>query len=176
MNQHFTQKLTIILLLLCASTVYAGDVGVDLNIHLGDRPRPVIVREPRHQPAPMFRVEDNTEFILPGPLGFFVAVGVPYDLFFTQNKYYLFFDGSWHRALHRHGPWVIISHRDLPPGLRKHKLERIRQYRDEEYDMYSRDKEHYPGKHFRSGNEEWKEEKQEQKEDHGRHKGRKYRD
>jgi len=176
MNQLFKHQLTAILLL-GASTAYAGDVGVDLNIHLGDRPQQVIVREPRHQAPPMdFFVADDTEFILPGPLGFYVAVGLPYDLFFTQNRYYLFRDGSWHRALHRQGPWVIVSHRDLPPGLRKHKLERIRHYRDEEYAVYSRDREHYRGKHFRSDKEEWKEEKQERKEDHGRHKGWRNRD
>lgn len=176
MNQLFKWSLTLILLL-SASAAYAGDVGVDLNIHLGDQPQPVYVREPRHQhPAPMFLVEDDVEFILPGALGFFVAIGLPYDLFYTGNTYYLFREGSWHRSMHRQGPWVVVRHRDLPPGLRKHKLERIRQYRDAEYEIYSRDHEHYRGKHFRSGKEEWKEEKRERNDDRKRHNGGKHHD
>ena len=176
MNQLFKRQLTIILLL-SASTAYAGDVGVDLNIHLGDRPQQVIVREPRYRPSPLdFRVEEDTEFILPGALGFFVAVGLPYDLFYTGNSYYLFRDGRWRRALHRQGPWVVMRHRDLPPGLRKHKLERMRQYRDNEYVVYNRDRENYRGKHFRSGKEEWKEEKRDKNEGHGRHRGGRHRE
>ena len=171
MDQFFKRQLVLILLL-SASSAYAGDVGVDLNIHFGDQPPPVIIHESRYQaPPPMFRVEDDTEFIFPGALGFFVAVGLPYDLFYTGNTYYLFRDGSWHRSLHRHGPWAIVSHRNLPPGLRKHKLERIRQYRDDEYEVYRRDQDNYHGKHFRAGNEEWKEEKHERKEEHKSHKG-----
>ncbi len=37
-------------------------------------------------------------------------------------------DGNWNRAPRSQGPWVVMNRRDLPPGLRKHKIERIRQH------------------------------------------------
>lgn len=176
------------ILMLSASAAYAGNVGVDLNIRLGDQPRPVIVREPAPQPPVQYlQVEEDINFIYPGSLGFYVAVGLPYDLFYVQNNYYLFRDGKWSRASRSQGPWVLMNRRDLPPGLRRHKIERIRQYRDEEYGIYRRDQEHYHGKHFRSGKEEWKErrrdekeqrkeDKREEKEERKRHRGGKHDD
>lgn len=151
------------LLLLCASTASADNVGVDLNVHIGDEPQEVIVvREPSHHHHRDFYVEEDVQFILPGALGFYVAVGLPYDLFYVGKKYYLYRDGYWHRAHHSRGPWVIVSHRDLPPGLRKHKIDRLRYYRDEEHEVYRRDEENYRGRHFRSNKEEWHEQRGEE--------------
>lgn len=145
------------LLVLCASTASADNVGLDLNVHLGDAPRQqVIVQEPvYHQPPQGFYVEEDINFILPRSLGFYVAVGLPYDLFFVGNNYYLFRDGYWHRARHSQGPWVTVNHRNLPRGLRKHKLERLRHYRDKEYGIYRHNERNYRGKHFRSDKEKW---------------------
>ena len=163
------------ILMFCASASYAGNVGVDLNIHLGEQPRPVIVREPEpvYQPAyqPVYQppvqqiqVDEDVQFIYPGQLGFYVAVGLPYDLFYVQNSYYLYRDGRWSRASRSQGPWVFVDRRGLPPGLRRHRIERIHQYRDQEYVVYRRDQERYRGKHFRSAKEEWKEQRRDEKE------------
>jgi hypothetical protein len=157
-NRHLVVALT-----LSASTAHAGNVGVDLNLHLGNTPQQVVVREPAYQPSISIVVEDDVNFILPGPLGFYVAVGLPYDLFFVNNNYYLFRDGLWFRSHRSQGPWATVRHRSLPPGLRRHKIEQIRHYRDAEYDIYRHDREHYRGKHFRSRKEEWKEEKRQMK-------------
>lgn len=138
----------VVLLLFCSSPANAGDVGVDLNIHLGNAPRG-------------FYIDDDVNFIYPSPLGFYVAVGLPYDLFYAGKSYYLFHDGYWHRARHSRGPWVIINHRDLPPGLRKHKIDRLRYYRDREYEIYRHDERNYRGKHFRSHKDEWRESREE---------------
>lgn len=147
----------------CAA--YAGNVGVDLNIHLGDRPREVIVREPvAPPPERIIVIEDDVQFIFPEGLGFYVAVGVPYDLFYVRNNYYLFRDGRWFRAHGNRGPWLAMPHSDLPPGLRRHRIERVRAYRDTEYDVYRRDREQYRGRHFQTSKEEWKEQRREEKE------------
>lgn len=171
------------LLILCASTASAD--SVNLNVHIGDEPQEevIVVREPaHHHHSREIYVEDDVQFILPGALGFYVAVGLPYDLFYVGKKYYLYRDGYWHRAHHSQGPWVILSHRDLPPGLRKHKIERLRYYRDEEHEVYRREEENYRGKHFRSNKEEWHEPRREgtwrgneqrQEEDRGRAENRK---
>jgi hypothetical protein len=183
------------ILMFCASASYAGNVGVDLNIHLGEQPRQVIVREPEpvyqpvyqpvqpvyqpvqpvyqpvqpvyqpvyQPPVQQIQVDEDVQFIYPGPLGFYVAVGLPYDLFYVQNNYYLYRDGRWSRASRSQGPWVFVDRRGLPPGLRRHKIERIHHYRDQEYVVYRRDQERYRGRHFRSAKEEWKEQRREMK-------------
>lgn len=164
MKKQFTRRL-ITILTLSASSVYAGNVGVDLNIHVGDQPRQVIVREPAKQPpAQNFSIEEDVDFVYLGSLGFYVAVGLPYDLFYMKNNYYVLRDGIWYRANRSHGPWIYTNYRDVPPGLRKNKIERIRQHRDKEYGIYRRDREHYRGKHFHSGKGEWKEHRKEDKE------------
>ena len=151
-------------LMLGSTVAYAGNVGVDMNIHLGDSPQQVIVREPEYQPPVAFEVNEDINFVLPGPLGFYVAVGLPYDLFYVQNNYYLYRDGRWSRASRSRGPWAFVDRRALPPGLRRNKIERIHQYRDQEYVVYRRDQERYRGKHFRSAKEEWKEQRRDDKE------------
>jgi WXXGXW repeat (2 copies) len=142
------------ILMLSASVACAGNV--DVNINLGGQPRQVIVREPQ--------VNEDVQFIYPNQLGFYVAAGLPYDLFFVQNNYYLYRDGRWSRSSHSQGPWVYVDRRALPPGLRKHKMERIHHYRDQEYGVYRQAPERYRGKHFRSPREEWKEQRKDGKE------------
>ncbi len=157
------------ILMLSASASYAGNVGVDVNINLGEQPRQVIVREPEYQqpyqpPMQQIQVNEDVQFIYPGQLGVYVAVGLPYDLFYVQNNYYLYRDGRWSRASRSRGPWAFVDRRALPPGLRRNKIERIHQYRDQEYVVYRRDQERYRGKHFRSAKEEWKEQRRDDKE------------
>ena len=152
-------------LALGASAACANNVGVDLNIHLGNQPQQVIVREPvAAPPVPVVSIEEDVDFVYPEDLGFYVAVGVPYDLFYVRNNYYLFRDGRWLRASRSRGPWVVMQRRDLPPGLRRQKLERIRAFRNAEYDVYRHDRDHYRGRHFHAGKEEWKAERKEEKE------------
>jgi hypothetical protein len=149
-------------LVLGASAASAGNVGVDLNIHLGNQPQ-VVVPAPA-APVQMIPVDEDVNFVYPQQLGFYVAVGVPYDLFYVGNSYYLWRDGRWLRARGSRGPWIETRHRDLPPGLRRHRLERIREYRRAEYDIYRRDRDHYRGRHFMASKEEWKEQRKAEKE------------
>ncbi|HEX9079561.1 MAG TPA: hypothetical protein VF795_08235, partial [Desulfuromonadaceae bacterium] len=153
--------------------------------HLGDQPRAVFVPEPvapPPPPPPYVNIAEDVHFILPGAPGFYVAVGVPYDLFYVNNSYYLFRDGRWLRAPSSRGPWLVMGRRDLPPLLRRQRIERIRAYRNAEYDIYRRDREHYRGRHFmtardewreqrRDGKERWKEEKRAEKEERWQHRG-----
>lgn len=146
----------------------ASNVGVDLNIHVGGQPRPVVVTpapEPRpvvvvappaYQPEPYYDdAEEEVEFVYPQQLGFYVAVGVPYDLFYLNNLYFVYRDGRWLRSASSRGGWVPVRYRELPPTLRRHRMERIREYRTREYVVYQRDREHYRGKH-RSDRGYWK--------------------
>jgi len=154
--------------LLLAASVQAADVGVNLNINVGEPPRVVSA------PPPPIVIQEPPEFILPSPLGFYVAVGVPYDLYFIDNAYYLYRGNGWYRAPRYDGPWVSIRHRHLPPRLREHRIERLRVIRDNEYRVYHSDRDRYRGRHFRpekvmkerrkEEREEWKEHRKEDRE------------
>lgn len=162
------KKLSALLFVLAAaSTAQATDVGFDLNINIGNRPKVVA---PAPSPAPVIVVEEPPEFIYPSSLGFYVAVGVPYDIFYVSNTYYLYRGNVWYRAAGYNGPWVVVRHDHLPRGLRKHKYEKIRMVRDEEYRIYREDRDRYRGRHFKPG----KERKERHKEERGRDKEHKH--
>lgn len=146
------------------SVAYAGNVGVDLNIHLGNKPQQVVVPAPV-VPLPVQEVffEEDINFVYPPRLGFYVAVGVPYDLFCLNNSYYLFREGRWFKASGSQGPWMSLRYRDLPSGLRRHKIDRIRFYRNEEHEVYRQDRDHYRGRHFMTKKEEWKAQRKNEK-------------
>lgn len=139
-----------------ASPVSAADVGFDLNVHLGSRtPAPIIVDEP-----PLF--------LVPPALGFYVAVGVPYDLFRIDGRFYLCKEKIWYVAPGYGGPWTAIQRDRLPPGLAKRRYAEIIALRNEEYGHYKRDREHYKGKSYRPGKAE--------KDGHGKGKQKKHHD
>ena len=174
-----TSRLAMILvpaaLALGASAVSAGTVGGDVTLRIGNQPRQILIPTPaapppaqvvvREPPSPaVVTIDEDVDFVYPAQLGFYVAVGVPYDLFYVRNNYYLFRDGRWFRAAGSHGPWVAAQHRELPPGLRRHDIERIRSCRSAEYDIYRHDRGHYRGKHFMTRRDDWKEHRKAEKE------------
>lgn len=128
--------------MLTAPFAWGDDVGIGVNIQIGNRPAPVPV-------GPAVVIEEPPVFLVPPALGFSVAVGVPYDLFYISGMYYFYSGGVWYRGPYYNGPWVLVKHKHLPPGLRKHKFERIRHFRDEEFRAYRADESRYRGKHFR---------------------------
>src|SRR6266702_7293438 len=155
------RNLLVFFLSLTVASPALAEVGVDLNINIGNRPR--VVAPPPPPPQANIVIEEEPEFIYPDPLGFYVAIGVPYDLYYLDNAYFLFRGGVWYRARHHRGPWVVVRHNYLPPPLRRHKIERIRSYRDQENVVYQREHDHYRGRRFRP-EKEWKEERKEEHE------------
>jgi hypothetical protein len=141
--------------ILAAQVCQAGNVSVGINVgtptpvYMDAGPQPVTITEP-------------VEFIFAPGLGFYVAVGVPYDIVFVSNYYYLHRGNHWYRAPYYNGPWVVTGYNRLPPGLRKHRFERIRTIRDREYRIYREDPSRYKGKHFRP-DKEWKHERKEER-------------
>jgi len=171
-----------------------ANAEVSVNVNVGIPVVPVAV--PAIPGPPQIVLSAPPEFVMPSALGFYVAVGVPYDIFYVGNTYYLYRDNGWYRAPYYNGPWRGVERRHLPPGLRKHKFERIRYYRDEEYRHYRGDHDRYRGRHFRPDKgwkqeqkenrravkTQWKEERRQEKDErkwekeerkeHGRHGGR----
>jgi hypothetical protein len=135
-------------LALCAVPGQAGDI--DVNFHFGI-PQPPIYVAPRpvhRPPAPTFYFQDNPELIYMDSLGFYVAVGSPYDLFRHDNYFYIYQQGYWHRSSHLNGPWRIVEYRSLPSSFRRHKIEQIRRYRDAEYDRHRHHRRSGPDKRY----------------------------
>ena len=147
-------------LTLGAQGALAANLGVDLNINLGGerqvaQPEPVYAPPPL--PVPVMPADEDIQFVYPEQLGFYVAVGLPYDLFYLNNGYYLFRDGRWYRGADSRGPWFAQRFRELPPVLRRNRVERIRLYRDSEYARFVRDREHYHGRRLHPERGYWRE-------------------
>jgi hypothetical protein len=117
----------------------AGDVGFDLNLHIGNQaPAPIIVDEP-----PLF--------LVPESLGFHVAVGVPYDMFHIEGSFYLCKQEMWYVAPSYSGPWQLTRRDRLPPGLAKRRYADVIALRNEEYRYFQQDPAHYKNKSYRPG-------------------------
>jgi hypothetical protein len=46
---------------------------------------------------------------------------------------YLYDHGQWYRSGRYDGPWRAVRVRELPPRIRKYRIEQIRRFRDDEY-------------------------------------------
>ena len=61
---------------------------------------------------------------LPEPSAY-VAVGIPYDLYFVGGRYYYLRGSNWFWAPGYGGPWNYVAYSSVPPGLRKFKPARL---------------------------------------------------
>ena len=121
-----------VVLFQAASMAQAADIGFSINVG----GPPVVISQP-------------PDFLYPPELGFGVAVGVPYDMFYLGGVYYVYRGGGWYRTPAYGGGWIRVRPRELPPRLRRYDIGRIHSFRDREYRVYSRDRGHYGGQHFR---------------------------
>jgi hypothetical protein len=136
-----------------ASAAWAD--GISFSINVGGPP--IVVSQP-------------PEFLYPPELGFGVAVGVPYDMFYLGGVYYINRGGGWYRTSVIGGPWIKVGPRGLPPEFRRYNMGRIHEFRDREYRVYARDRGHYRGKYFRpggGGREEHRDMREQRHEGHG---------
>src|SRR5262249_55507000 len=95
---------------------------VNVNVNIGP-PAPVIVQAP-------------PEMVFLRDPGVYVAVGIPYDVFFIGGRYYYYQGNHWFWGPGYGGPWTYVEYRTLPPGLRRYKVVKLREYREREYTVY----------------------------------------
>jgi hypothetical protein len=107
---------------------------VNINVNIGP-PAPVVVEAPPQ----MLYLSDP---------GVYVAVGIPYDVYFVDGRYYYFHGEQWFWARGYRGPWTYVEYRTLPGRLRKYHVIRLREYRDREYKVYRVQGASFKGKHF----------------------------
>lgn len=125
---------------------------VSIDVHIGEPP-PVVVYSP------------PTMVMLPEPQ-MYVAVGVPYDIFFVSGRYYYFHDDHWFWGAGYGGPWTYVAVERLPPGLRRYKVKQLREFREREYRVYQVQGQNFGGRHFVAEDEDG------DKEHHGKGRGR----
>jgi hypothetical protein len=115
-------------------SVEAATSQVNINVNIG-QPPPVIVHE---RPTMVY---------LPEPAAY-VAVGIPFDVFFVSGRYYYLHGNDWFWGTGYNGPWAVVAVRSLPPGLQKYKIERLHEFREREYRVYKVEGPKFKGKHF----------------------------
>lgn len=146
MMKHF-RRILLSFAVVAISLTSAAWGGVNFNMSIGI-------------PLPGVVFTETPEFIMPPSLGFYVAVGSPYDLYRVNNHYYLYRDNGWYRGQYYNGPWESVKHKRLPRVLRQHRHDQIRVIRDKEYRHYRNNHKRYRGKHFKP-DKAWKEERKE---------------
>jgi hypothetical protein len=121
---------------------------VHVNVNLGvPAPPPVVVAGP--PPPTLFSAPPL--FLTPPRLGFYVGTGVPYDIMFLGNSYYLYYGNAWYRSPYYNGPWTGVRFEHLPRPIRTHGVNVIRSSRDAEFRLYREHGGQYRGRHFRPG-------------------------
>ena len=150
-RQIMRMALTKFSMLLCVMLLHAllatpAGAQVHVNVNIGaPPPAPIIVQAP----PPMLFLQDP---------GVYVAVGIPYDMFFIGGRYYYFDSGNWFWAPGYGGPWGYVGYSTLPWGLRKFEVRRLREFREREYTVYKVQGPKFKGKNFYAeGGPEWKE-------------------
>jgi hypothetical protein len=99
------------------------------------------------QPPPVVVVSPPTMVLLP-EAHTYVAVGVPYDIFFVGSRYYYFHGDHWFWGPGYGGPWTYVEVQSLPPGLRKFKVRELREFREREYRVYKVKGNNFGGTYF----------------------------
>jgi len=115
-------------------SVSAASPQVNINVNIG-QPPPVVVRE---RPTMVYLAEPAA----------YVAVGIPFDIFFVSGRYYYLHGNDWFWGTGYNGPWVAVTYRSIPPGLQKYKIERLHEFREREYRVYKVEGPKFKGKHF----------------------------
>src|SRR5262249_59631077 len=78
----------------------------------------------------------------------YVAVGVPYDIYFVSGRYYYLHGGHWFWGPGYGGPWTYVAVERLPPGLRRYKMHQLHEFREREYRVYQVQGPAYRGRQF----------------------------
>ncbi len=131
MKRYIITLMSIFTIGVLVSSAHAANVGVSLGINLGNIPAPVYAAPAPVYAAPPVAIEGEPEFVAPSGLGFYVAVGTPYDLFYAGNRYYLCRGNAWYAGSYYNGPWVQVSYGALPWGLRRYPIARLHYFRNE---------------------------------------------
>lgn len=133
-----------------ASISHAG--GLNVNVDIGV-PAPVYAPAPpppAYVPAPQVVLPAVApQFVFVPELGYYVAVGTPYDIAYIGNQYYMYNNGVWFRSAYYGGPLVRIERRMWPQLLVRHNMNDFHRFREAEFKRFDHDRAHYRGQMHR---------------------------
>jgi hypothetical protein len=150
----FSITMAATVLLSTSATVLCHARGLDLNVDIGvpvqsapqtvyaPPPPPVYVAPP---PAQVVLPATPPQFVYVPELGYYVAIGIASDMIYDGSAYYYHNNGYWYRTAYYGAPWQPVAARALPTILVRFNFKKIHRFRDREYRLYSRDREHYKG-------------------------------
>jgi hypothetical protein len=129
MKNHDITKAVLIATLLCTVTS-STEARINVSLDIGTPP-PVVLAP---APPPLHRrlpIAQRPEFLYLPSLGFSVSVGIPFDIIYYGEHYYIFQNGLWYCSSAHDGPWSVIEISRVPDRIRMYRYDEIRHYRDE---------------------------------------------
>ena len=96
--------------------------------------------------APVVLPAAPPQFVYVPELGYYVAMGVAFDMIYDGQAYYYHNGGYWYRTSYYGAPWAYVAPRLLPQVLVRFSFRDIHRFRDREYKRYNRDRGHYRGR------------------------------
>ena len=115
-------------------------------------PQPPAYAEPAPAPPPQFMLPPTPpQFVFVPDLGYYVAVGTPYDIAYIGNAYFAYRGGFWYRSAYYGGPLLRVEAGLLPPLLLRYNIRDFRHFRNIEFRRYNHDRAHYRGRVYRPG-------------------------
>jgi len=154
MNKHCSNRIPVVVtaaLVVCGTAAISHAGGLNVNLNVGvpvvtpAPPPPAYVPAPAPVPQVVLPAATPPQFVYVPDLGYYVAVGTPYDIAYVGRDYYLYSNGCWYRSPYYGGPWRVAAVKLLPPLLVRYDVREFRQYRDREFRRYEHDREHYRG-------------------------------
>lgn len=88
---------------------------------------------PPSQPRRRIDFDRRPEFLYLSALGFSVSTGLPFDIVYYGEHYYIFQNGMWYCSPAYKGPWVMIDTIRIPDRIRMYRYDEILRFRDEAY-------------------------------------------
>lgn len=110
----------------------------DVNVHISLGGPRAVAYHPIYHSGYFYNTAYAPSLLFVPYLGFYVSVGLPYDLVFFNNYYYVYHSGYWYHSPYYRGPWVVVKHNRLPHIIRKHRWHKIRDYCDREYRRHAK--------------------------------------
>jgi len=83
-------------------------------------------------------------FLQPQEQQYFVAVEIPYDLFYLGGTFFLSVRGTWFTSDFFEGPWERLEKQRLPVVFRESKIQSLREIREQTTTAYATQKSSWP--------------------------------
>ncbi len=126
-------KLLLVAVLAATMGCQTAPARADVNVHISLGGPRAVAYHPIYHGDYFYHAGYAPNLLFVPQLGFYVSIGLPYDLLFFNNFYYVFHSGHWYHSHYYNGPWAVVKHNRMPRAIRRHHWHKIRDYSDREY-------------------------------------------